>query len=135
MADTVSNRLIHDGVRRKINHLVGLSDGTGENLVTKADISTLTFGPFNNKVPDYSIIDRIEYTVQGHKAVALYWDHTTDDVIAYLTPGWGVLSWEEEGGLVDPKSAGGTGDILLSTIGPASNAAYDITLWWRPKQN
>lgn len=130
MADTVDSKVIHSG-RRYCLHMVSLSDGTGESGVAKIDISTLT-DP-DGKVCTKFSVDRIEYNIQGFTAVRLFWDHTTDDELAILPAGSGVLDWSVGGGKADPGSSGGTGDILLTTEGEAAGATYDITIWGRPK--
>jgi hypothetical protein len=131
MADTVTAEYIHNGQRRKILHLTSISDGTGESAVAKADISTLTFN--GGTVPTYSAVDMIDYNIQGMSSVRLYWDHTTDDEIALLPAGSGTIHFEAIGGKVDPKTTGGTGDILLTTNGQVSGGTYDITIYFRPK--
>ena len=129
MADTVDTKIVYQGPRYYVVRLQNVSDGTGESGVTKVTISGLTQGGFT---PTSTAIDRIEYNING-MVVKLYWDHTTDDEIATLS-GNGVCDWSIEGGNVDPGSAGGTGNILLSTAGAASGDTYDITLWIRPKK-
>jgi hypothetical protein len=130
MADTVDVKTLFGGKRYKMFHLTNQSDGTGEAAVTKVDISTLT-DPVG-AVCTYTAIDRIEYSVFGMNYVTLAWDHTTDDEIAVLS-GQGVMDWSQLGGNVDPRTAGGTGDILLTTNGAAAGAGYDITLYVKPK--
>lgn len=130
MADAVDQKTLYSGKRYHIVHRTNRSDGTGESAVTVVDISTLTDA--NGVACNYSVVDRIEYSVWGFNYVVLDWDHTTDDEIATLS-GQGVIDWTEMGGKVDPKSAGGTGDILLTTDGGADGSGYDITLYVRPK--
>lgn len=136
MADTVDTKVIFNGGRYYVVHLQNQSDGTGESDVTKVDISTLLTSPQINypggRVCTYTAIDRIEHSIAGFNYVLLKWDHTTDDEIATLA-GPGVKDWSVEGGNVDPRTAGGTGDILLTTNGGAAGAAYDITIWLRTK--
>ena len=130
MADTVDSKVIHSG-RRYCVHLTNVSDGTGEVAVVKIDISGLT-DPRGAVCTKFSI-DRIEYNIQGFTSVRLFWDHTTDDELAVLPAGAGMMDWSVGGGKADPASAGGSGDILLTTAGAAANATYDITIWGRPK--
>lgn len=129
MADAVDVATIRSRGRTHVVHMVNVSDGTGESAVTKVDISALL--TVDGKVPTYTVIDRIEYSVQG-MAVRLFWDHTTDDEIAVLQ-GSGVIDWQASGGKVDPRTTGGTGDILLTTTGHSSGDTYDITIWLRLK--
>lgn len=121
MTDTVNTQVVRNG-REYVVTLTNESDGTGESAVAKVDLSTLTnYGA----VPTYSTIYEIEYQVSGFNYVVLEWNHTTPDEIAVLK-GSGLLTWPE--GLTDPKSAGGTGDIQLSTDGGFDGASYTITI-------
>lgn len=130
MTDAVTVELIGDLTRYKIYHLTNQSDGTGESAVAKVDISTLT-NP-RGATATYSTVDRIEYSVWGFNYVTLEWDHTANDEIAVLF-GQSVIDWTRIGGKVDPRSTGGTGDIVLTTDGGADGSGYDITLFMRPK--
>lgn len=129
MADTVDVKLIHNGKRRKVYHLTNESDGTGESAVTKIDISTLTDAA--GTTATYSAIDLIEFQVSAGYVV-LEWAHTTNDEIAVLR-GAGIFYWGDVGGNVDPKSSGGTGDVVLTTDGFVDGSSYDITIHLRPK--
>lgn len=128
MADTVDVKAVFSGGRQYILHLQNRSDGTGESDVTKLDISTLLMS--QGQVPTYTSVDRIEHSINGFSYVLLEWDHTTDDEIATLV-GQGVRTFPT--GNVDPKSAGGTGDVLLTTNGGVAGSSYDITIWLRLK--
>lgn len=130
MVDLVDIKQIFSGRRFEIFHLTSQSDGTGEADVAKVDISTLTDAV--GAVCTYTAIDRIEYSVFGMNYVTLEWEHTTDDEIAVLS-GQGVLDWSQLGGSVDPRTAGGTGDIVLTTDGAVDGSGYDITIYVRPK--
>ena len=131
MADTVDSKVIWDGKRRKVLHLTNVCDGTGESAVIKADISTYT-GP-NGNAPTRVTIEEIVYSIAGFTSVRLFWDHTTDDEIAVLGTGFGVIPWTAAGGSVDPATAGGTGDILLTTAGNTAGSTYDISIAFRLK--
>lgn len=130
MADTVDQKTIYSGSRYHAVHRSNQSDGTGETAASVVDISTLLDAA--DRVCDYSVVERIEYSVWGFNYITLVWDHTTDDEIAVLS-GQGVIDFSDFGGKVDPKSAGGTGDILVTTDGGADGAGYDFTLIIRPK--
>ncbi len=133
MVNTVDVRQIFAGKRYDIFHLQCRADGgvgVEEAAVLKVDISTFADG--NGNVANYTSIDRIEYSIGGITTVRLDWDHTADDEIATLA-GTGVMDWASVGGNVDPRSAGGTGDILLTTAGMTANGGYDITLYLRFK--
>jgi len=129
--DVVDSIVLHNGTRKYVIRLTNASDSTGETGVTKVDISGLT-GP-NGSSPTRTVIEEIEYDVQGFSSVRLYWDHTTDDEIAMLS-GTGYKDYRPYGGLVDPGSSGGTGDILLTTIGATTTSTYSILISMRLKQ-
>jgi len=126
MADTVTTQIIAAGPRYSIVHLTNISDATGESLVTKVDISTLDLG--NGVAPTKTSVKEIQWSIQGFTSVRLYWDHTTDDTMAVLGQGNGYSEFGMLGMLNDPASAGGTGDVLLSTAGAIAGATYNITL-------
>lgn len=132
MADTVDNKVIFTGPNKYIIRCTNVSDGTGESAVAKVDISTLT-GPDHVNAPTKTVIEEIQWSIQGFTSVRLFWDHTTDDEIAVLGTGNGYFNFKNAGGLVDPASSGGTGDIVLTTAGAVSGATYDITLVVRLK--
>ena len=129
MVDAVDSLVVFSGTRKRVVRLTNISDGTGESGVVKVDKSTL-IGP-NGLEPTKLVVERIEYDISG-MTVRLYWDHTADDEIAVIS-GAGYLDWREVGGLVDPASAGATGDILLTTNAHTLGDTYNITLWLRLK--
>ena len=132
MANVTDVQVVANTGRRYVVRLLGELDTTNEAAVTKVDISTLTDAA--GTAATYSAIDRIEYDVAGFASVELEWDATANDKIVTLTPGQGIMDWSKEGGLVDPKSTGTTGDIKLTTTGTAgATTNYNITIWLRPK--
>lgn len=126
MADAVTSQVLAGGTnsRRYIVHLTCVSDGTGETNVVKVDKSTITNSA--GVEPTAVNIAEVQWTMQGFEYVKLSWDHTTDDTAMVLGPGQGFLCFEEAGVIKDPRSIGGTGDLLLSTSGAVSGASYDI---------
>jgi len=140
MADTVEVEKIYGansaeaGRGRYVYRLSNKSDSTGENAVTKIDISSLFApGPGKTKLtPTYTVVERIDYRVTGFDYVELLWDHDTDDQIAVLRE-QGVIDFTPFGGQIDPKSAGGTGDIKLTTAGATTGGSYEIAIQFRVK--
>ena len=126
MADTVTSQIIANGPRYHIVHLTNISDGTGESLVTKATLANMLRE--NGLVPTKTSVKEIQWSIQGFTSVRLYWDHNTDDTLAVLAQGNGYAEFGMLGMLNDPGSAGGTGNILLTTAGATTGATYDITL-------
>lgn len=131
MVDSVDSLVVLSTPRRRVVRLTAVSDGTGESAVAKVDISTL-IGP-TGSAPTRTVVEAIEYDIQGYTSIRLFWDHNTPDEIAMLGAGQGYLDWRAAGGLVDPSSTGGTGDITLTTVGHSSGDVYTITLWLRLK--
>lgn len=138
MADTVASNVLLDNSTHHVVHLVGISDATGEAAVIKVDKSAIAAAS-DGAEADALDIQMVRWCIQGYSSIRLYWDHTTDD-LALALAGSG---YEDFGakvgaltalvGLKDPISAGGTGDILLTSAGAAANATYDITLWLRKR--
>ena len=130
MADSVDSVVLFSGTRRRAVRLTNVSDGTGESAVIKIDKSTL-IGPDGTE-PSKLVVEEIVWNIQGFTSVRLFWDHTTDDEIDMLSGG-GSRDYTAVGGLRDPGSAGGDGDILLTTAGAVSGATYDISIVLRLK--
>jgi len=131
MADTVDNKVLFAGTRRYVTKHTSISDGTGESAVVKVDISTLT-AP-NGGAPTKVVVEEIQWSIVGFSSVRLFWNHDTDDELAILGAGSGYFNFRPVGGTVDPRSAGGDGDIVLTSSNPVAGATYDITLVLRLK--
>ena len=142
MADVVTTNVLWNpastqNAKEYIAHFTNISDGTGETNVRKVVKANLK--ATSGTAPAALNIDRIEYSIQGFKGVKISWDHTTDDTAVVLGTGCGFLDFTgglyllrdfgHTSGLLDPQSAGDTGDILFSTIGAAASATYSITLF------
>lgn len=136
MADAVAVRTITDNPERIVVHLTNISDGTGESAVAKVDKSAIGAAIGGAEAASLDI-ERVQWMCDGMQ-VRILWDHTTDDVALVLN-GVGEMSFVAEPGmsmggggcLRDPRTSGGTGDILLTTSGHTSGDAYDILLWLR----
>ena len=120
MADSVTSQVLFSGDKRYAAMFTNSSDGTGESAVIKVDISTLIGAPSRVKIA------RAVGNTFG-MAVAVLFDHTTDDRVLILNDEFDI-DFKKYGGLQDPGSAGGTGDILFTTIGASSGDTYNILL-------
>lgn len=135
MADAVASNVLSNGREYYGIHLTNISDATGESAVIKVDKSTLLAS--DGAEPASLDIVSARWNIQGMASVRILWDHTTDDVALVLSgSGYDDFSGLPDAdktpkGLADPRSAGGTGDILLTTNGAISGGTYDITLWLR----
>lgn len=134
MADAVVVTTIKETPDELILHLTNISDGTGEAAVVKA--AKANYLDRNKAAPAALDIQWVRWAVQGFSSVRLLWDHTTDDLAMVLSSnGFEDFIGMGEGvypvvttGLRDPGSAGGLGDLLLTTAGAAAGATYDITI-------
>lgn len=71
-------------------------------------------------------IEEITWTIgPGFAYVRLEWEHNTDDLIDDFH-GQGYMDYRPSGGKHDPKSEGGTGDVVLTTSGGAANDTYSF---------
>lgn len=132
MADTVTNTTLENTRRRLVVQSQVVSDGTGSTDAVLVDKSAFT-GPDGTE-PGKLVVEKIEYSVDGMQ-VQLEFDHDTDDLIANLA-GQGSFDFAEGGrkqGFVDPASAGGTGDIVATTVGHTAGDKATIKLTLRKK--
>ncbi len=60
-------------------------------------------------------IKKLRWGISGQMTVQLAFDHNTDDV-GIIMAGSGHLDEEIDSPISDPASAGGTGDIMLTSI-------------------
>lgn len=136
MADTVTTITVVDTPKALIVHLTCISDGTGETNVIKVDKDTIK-PAVGGAEPTALNLDRIRWSIQGFTYIKLRWNHTTPDTMAVISNsgyddftgmGGELRDFMRMPGLPDPQSAGGTGDIELTSVGAVSGATYDITL-------
>jgi len=140
MGNVVTSQVLQNDKRAYKLHLTCISDGTNETNVVKVDKSTLQ--SISGGAPSRLDIASVRWNIQGMGYVKLAWDHTTPDTALVLSGnGYDSFSGDgfpEAGGvsgnspsqglLKDPQSAGGTGNLLLTTFGATGNSSYDITL-------
>ncbi len=119
-ADAVTSQTLFNGSRKTVRKFTSLSDGTGETAVQKVDISGLTGAPTSVRIM------QVWYSISG-PSVRVLFDHATDDTAVILS-GNGYLDFRSFGGIADPGSSGGTGDIFFTTVGAVNNDTYSIIL-------
>lgn len=129
----VNQTMMQTKVRLVVNSTL-VVDGTPGTDVILVDKSTFT-GP-NGSEPGRLVVERIEWSLDGLNAT-LEFDHAADNQIAALG-GQGFMDFTgEEGyayqGFVDPKSADGTGDIVVTSLGDTAGDVGSITLYLRKK--
>ena len=131
MANTIDSMVIQNDGTYYVQRYLCLSDGTGMSDVVMIDKSTLTaYGTGQEPVA----LDLVKCSIQAWgtvNSVLLEWDHTTDDeILAFGVNGLEMPSggW---GDLRDPRSAGGTGDVVITSNGLAANSGFQILSMWR----
>ena len=129
MADAVSATTIVDDDKRLVIQLTNLSDSTGEDAVNKVDVSGLATRSFDGATCTGVKINKVFHSIVGFTQVQLFWDATTNTVaVALAQDSNGHMDFSTFGGLQNTSGSGKTGDILLTTIGAASNDSYVIVL-------
>ena len=132
MADTVTLTTLMQTKKRLVVAVNYISDGTGVTDTVIVDKSAFT--GLDGTEPGKFVVESIQYTTDGVK-LRLEFEHTTDDPIAMLS-GQGFLDFSSDGmyqGFVDPASAGGTGDIVMTSIDHTSGDQATIILFLRKK--
>ena len=127
MADAVNVSTIQDGGRTAIIYLTNTSDGSGEDAVTKFDVSALAASADGDACTGVRI-QNIVFSTVG-MGVKLLWDASTDVIIVELPPNYSdTLDFSDIGGLPNYSGSGKTGDVQLTTVGHASGETYAITI-------
>lgn len=124
MADAVTATKLYESAadKRCVLLLTSVSDGTGESAVVKLDISGLPA-----TAPSAVRIHKIKWCIKT-MSVRLLFDHTTDDEVLVLSGDGSFEFPHKVARLDDPASAGGSGDLLLTTVAHAANATYSILI-------
>lgn len=127
MADAVTSQTLLDGERLAIMKFTNISDGTGESLVTKVNVSSLAASG-SGKACTGVIINKIMSVCHGME-VRMYWDATTD-VPFFL--GTVNTNYENDfsniGGITNNSGAGKNGNILFSTADASVGDTYTVVL-------
>ena len=133
MADTVTTITIEDYAKSAYAayHFTGISDGTGEPGVVKIDKSAVAVAPDNAEPAALDIV-QVDWNIQGYSYIKLAWGHRAGQTAMLLPSGGGSRTFPNQFGewwLKDPRTAGDTGDLLLTSVGAAAGATYDITVY------
>ena len=118
MANSFTSQILEEGARNVVMKFVGVLDSSNLASTLAVDVSTLTCNS-TRPAPTQVRIDHMEYDVSDQLSVQLYWDATTDVIIAAM-PGRGEYISKQYGGLNNNSGAGKTGDINIETTGYAS---------------
>lgn len=111
MANIFNIQKINDGPRNVTIKAYLESDGVAGEIVDGVLVDASTLVP----VPTTLRLTHISYDLSGFEAM-LSWEATADDPLVSLSLQEDV-DFARFGGIPNPKSAGVTGDILLTTSG------------------
>lgn len=121
-----ATRYLIKGSRNIVVNVTGVWSAADETDTIIIDKSTL-IGPLFAE-PGSIRIDEITWAVSPEiDEVLLEWDHTADDIVDHFS-GQGYMDYMAYGGKNDPRSAGATGDLILSTVGGAAGGNYSLLI-------
>jgi len=127
MADAVTTQTLMDGERLVIMKFTNISDGTGENAVTKVNVSTLLPNG-NGKACTGVIVNKITSVCHGME-VRMYWDATTDVPFFLSTVNTNYENdFSKIGGITNNAGAGKNGNIVFSTSDQTNGDTYTVVL-------
>jgi len=125
MANVITTNTIFNGDRILELNITNKSDGTEQ--VDDVFIDASMFTTSGDSPLSHFSIEEIQWSSQGYSSIKLAFDATSNVNFALLSAN-GFKTWIESGGLSDPKDAGFTGDIIVTTEGAVATATYDITI-------
>ena len=137
MADVTTLNVLENGYRNAVVRFTDLSDGTGLTNFKIWDASSA--GPYGVTAPGgqivypgiYSRIIGLDYDVQDMK-VRLQWEATANVDALVLGNAPEDFNWTRFGGIRMPTGlVGGTGSLLVTTVGAAANSTATLILYMR----
>ena len=134
MADAVTSETFIDDNQIAVFKFTNISDGTGEDAVTKVDVSELSKN-VRGESCTRATIEKMWWQCNGMKVKVLF-DASTDDFCIELGENQsGHHDYTSFGGLTNPASSGVTGDIKFTTVGHASADTYTVIMQVRKSYN
>lgn len=122
MANVVTSTVIHNGARNVQIEVVGILDTSDFAQADITIISALT------PAPGFVRLDTIQFSVEDGLSCRLWWHDTALTTLIAPVQGRGKLDFGWFGGKQNPKNAGYTGDIMLSTAGWATLKTFTLIL-------
>jgi len=127
MADAVTSQTLMDGERLAIMKFTNISDGTGENAVTKVNVSLLNPNS-RGKACTGVTVTKITSVCHGME-VRMYWDATTDVPFFLATVNTNYENdFSSFGGIANNAGAGKNGNIVFSTSDQTNGDTYTVVL-------
>ena len=126
MADTVSTQVLYDNARTAVMKFTNISDGTGENLVTKVDVATLLPNSTGQACTGVTITKI--YAMTHGMQVSMYWGATANKLILTIPQDLMYMMDFREAPLWNDAGAGKTGNIRFITRDMSLGDEYSIVL-------
>ena len=125
----ITTQVLENSQRNLVLQVVGVANGTAEtgSKIIDAAATTYAVTAYGQTTPPgvHLAFREIEYSVPEAGLVELLWDATSALPFASLT-GFGRLSYRDLF-LGNPKTAGSTGSVLLTTLNPTTGASADCS--------
>lgn len=122
MANSVISTKDYDGatnVRIRVTGILDTSD------FAQADITTISA---MNPVPTFIRLDSVQFFIEDTLSCMLWWHDTAGTSLIMPLAGRNHAHLEWYGGITNPKNAGVTGNVQLSTTGWATGKILHFTL-------
>jgi hypothetical protein len=127
MADAVTSQTLMDGERLAIMKFTNISDGTGENAVTKVNVSALNPNS-RGKACTGVTVTKIMSVCHGME-VRMYWDASTDVPFFLSTVNTNYENdFSSFGGIANNAGTGKNGNIVFSTSDQTAGDTYTVVL-------
>jgi hypothetical protein len=127
MADAVTSQTLMDGERLAIMKFTNISDGTGENAVTKVNVSALNPNS-RGKACTGVTVTKITSVCHGME-VRMYWDASTDVPFFLSTVNTNYENdFSSFGGIANNAGTGKNGNIVFSTSDQTNGDTYTVVL-------
>jgi hypothetical protein len=127
MADTVATQVLYDNARTAVMKFTNISDGTGENQVTKVDVSTLSANSTGQACTGVTITKI--YAMTHGMQVSMYWGADTNKLILTVPSDiMYTMDFREAPLWNNAEAAGKTGDIKFLTRDMSAGDEYSIVL-------
>lgn len=131
MANTVDNIVLqNDGQYYAHRYLVWSDGTTAMSDAIVVDKSTLTCAETGIEPVALDLVELEGFAGGTINFAGLEWDHTTDDEIISIATGAPTYWRREWGRLKDPRSAGATGDVMVTTNGLSTGAWFQFYAVW-----
>lgn len=129
MADAVTATTVVDGDRNAVIYCTNTSDGTGESVVTKVDVSALSSKQDGTACTGVRL-QKVVFANVG-MGVKILWNASTNVIAAELPADYSdTLDYSDISGLPNVAASGGkTGDIKFTTVGHTSGDTYSVVLY------